>query len=176
MAGRYLAPPLSVHLSREDQQWLVKLAGREDISVHAVVNEAVRFFRKWHEKGQQALGEVLDAIDCACTEYEEQRQRLHYCQREYRLQSRRMYNMRREYEKQLWHERNLRRAYAERIRRRHYYERLVRPAAEADRNALYGPKVTRLMALAVCSESDGEAAAAFAKARVLYHQKALFLA
>jgi hypothetical protein len=58
-------------------------------------------------------------------------------------------------------------------RQRDRYERQARAATEANRDALYSPTVARLLAVAVCSESDGEAKAAFAKARTLYRVRAL---
>lgn len=175
MADRYHAPALSVRLSLEDQEWLAKFASHEDISIHALVNDAVRYFRNWHEKGNQAVEELLRAIDYACAEFEKQRRRLHYFEQEYQLQSRRLHTMQREYEKRLWNERNQRRVHEQQIRHdRDYYEQPVR-AAETDRNALYNPKVARLLALAVCSESDDEAKVAFAKARALHRLRALFL-
>jgi len=44
----------------------------------------------------------------------------------------------------------------------------MRATAEAHGNALYGAKVARLLNLAVCSESVGEATAALVKARALH--------
>ena len=71
------------------------------------------------------------------------------------MQSRRLHNQRRAYQRRLQ-------------RQRDCYERHARAATEANRDALYSPTVARLLALAVCSESDGEAKAAFTKARTLY--------
>ncbi len=177
MAGGSYAPPLSARLLREDREWLVKFAWHEGVSARVLVNEAVHYFRNWQEKGKPALKELLETIDCACAEYEDQMRRLDYFKREYESQSRRLHNMRREYEKQLRRERDLRRACEQQIRRHSdHYEQPVSAAAEADLNALFSSKVAKLLALAVCSESDGEATAAFAKARAFYHLRASSLA
>jgi hypothetical protein len=104
------------------------------------------------------------------------------------MQSRRLHNQRRAYQKRLWNEQDLRRACEKRLRneqdlRRAYkrqlqrqrdrYERQARAAREANRDALYSRTVARLLAVAVCSESDGEAKAAFTKARTLYRVRTL---
>lgn len=173
MAVRYHASPLSVCLPQEDLQWLTKFAIHEDTSVHALINHAVRHFRSWQEKGKGSIREVLELIDLADREYERQVRRRRYFQHEYQLQSRRLHNMRRAYEKQLQQERSLRRGYEKRLRRqRDYYERQAGATTEPLGDALYSSTVAKLLALAVCSESDGEATAAFAKARVLYRNGA----
>ena len=173
MAVRYPASSLSACLSQEDLEWLAEFARHEDVSVPALVSEAVWHFRYWQEKGKKAIAEVLKLIDLADRDYERQVRRRHYFQREYESQSRRLHNMRRAYEKQLRQERSLRSAYEKQLRRQHdYYERQS-GVAEAFRDALYGPTVATLLALAICSESDGEAKAAFAKARALYRKEAL---
>jgi hypothetical protein len=93
-------------------------------------------------------------------EYQKQVGRQRYFQCEYQMQSRRLHNQRRAYQRQLQ-------------RQRDCYERQARAATEANRDALYSPTVARLLAVAVCSESDGEAKAAFTKARMLYRIRAL---
>lgn len=175
MTDRYVASPLSVRLSPEDQEWLTRFARHEGTSVHVLVNDSVHYFRNWQEKGKQALEQLLETVDDACYEYETQVSRQQYFQREYELQSLRLHDMRRRYEKQLRRERNLRRGFEQQVwSRRDSYEQPAGASAEADRNALYGPKIAKLLALAVCSESDDEATAAFAKARELYRLRALF--
>ena len=52
--------------------------------------------------------------------------------------------------------------------RRHYERRLAAPA-RAEPARLYGARVARLLALAVSTNSEGEALAALAKARALHH-------
>jgi hypothetical protein len=52
--------------------------------------------------------------------------------------------------------------------RRYYQRRLTRPA-RAGPAPLYGARVARLLALAVSTDSEGEARAALAKARALHH-------
>jgi hypothetical protein len=99
-------------------------------------------------------------------------------ERNLRRQSRRLRDMLRderhrrwEQEKQLRDERDLRAERESRLRdERDYYERQAK-AAEAYRNALYGPTIAKLLTLAIRSESDGEATAAFAKARALHRAR-----
>jgi hypothetical protein len=82
---------------------------------------------------------------------------------------RRERNMRRACEMRLRDEVGRRRAYEkQRQHHRDYYEGRVRAAAGAHAGVLYGPKVARLLDLAVCSDSDGEASAALARARALH--------
>jgi hypothetical protein len=77
------------------------------------------------------------------------------------------------YQGQLRHERSRRRECEEQLQcQRLYYERQIRAAAEAHSNALYGAEVARLVNPAVCSESDGEAAAALTKVRALHRPTA----
>jgi hypothetical protein len=112
--------------------------------------------------------------------------------RNLRRQSRRLHDMLREerhlrweQEKQLRDERNLRAAYENQLRdernlrakrenqlrdERDYHERQA-GAAEAYRHAWYGPTVAKLLTLAIRSESDAEAMAAFAKARALHRHE-----
>lgn len=52
--------------------------------------------------------------------------------------------------------------------RRYYERRLARPA-HTGRTPVYGARVARLLALAVSTDSEGEARAALAKARALHH-------
>ena len=58
-------------LRETDRQWLVELAGDEDVSVSAVVRLAVRHFRGWQEKGRQSLRQVVMLVDRVCSRYEE---------------------------------------------------------------------------------------------------------
>jgi hypothetical protein len=200
MADRHLAPPLSICLSPEDHEWLAQLAKHEGASPHTVINRAVRFFRFWHTN--ENIVEAALTAAYFLREYQKQVGRRRYFQCEYQVQSRRLHDQRRAYqkrllneqnlrnacekqllneqnlrracEKRLLNEQNLRRAYQRRLRRqRDRYERQARAAAEANRDALYSPTVARLLAVAVCSESDGEAKAAFTKARTLYRIRAL---
>lgn len=200
MADRHLAPPLSICLSPEDHEWLAQLAKHEGASPHTVINRAVRFFRFWHTN--ENIVEAALTAAYFLREYQKQVGRRRYFQCEYQTQSRRLHDQRRAYqkrllneqnlrnacekqllneqnlrsacEKRLLNEQNLRRAYQRRLRRqRDRYERQARAAAEASRDALYSPTVARLLAVAVCSESDGEAKAAFTKARTLYRIRAL---
>jgi hypothetical protein len=200
MADRHLAPPLSICLSPEDHEWLAQLAKHEGASPHTVINRAVRFFRFWHDN--ESIVEAALTAAYFLREYQKQVERRRYFQCEHQMQSRRLHNQRRAYqgrlrneqdlrrecEKRLRDEQNLRHAYEERLRNeqdlRHAYQRQLRrqrdryvrqarAAAEANRDALYSPTVARLLAVAVCSESDGEAKAAFTKARALYRIRAL---
>ena len=200
MADRHLAPPLSICLSPEDHEWLAQLAKHEGASPHTVINRAVRFFRFWHTN--ENIVEAASTAAYLLHEYQKQVGRRRYFQCEYQMQSRRLHNLRRAYQRRLRNEQNLRRAYEKRLRneqnlrrayekrlrneqnlRRAYqrqlqrqrdrYERQTRAATEANRDALYSPTVARLLAVAVCSESDGEAKAAFTKARTLHRIRAL---
>jgi hypothetical protein len=175
MADRYYAPPPGVRLSREDYKWLARFARQEATSVQAVVDNAVWFFRYWQAEGKKAFEEALESIVFLSCEYHKQVRRQRYFHREYQIQARRLHNMRRAHQKQLRQERNMRRAYEKQLQcQRDYCERLVRAAAEPHRDALYGPTVAKLLALAVSSESDGEARAALEKARALHRLAALF--
>jgi hypothetical protein len=159
------------------------VAKQEDVSVYALLNRAVWHFRNWQERGNKILEEVLKAIDDVCCEYNKQMRRRRYFEREYKVQLWRQRNLRRKYERLLWQERNLRRKYEQQLRherdlrrkyekqvqrQRDYYER-HRTAEETGHDALYELKIGKLVALALRSDSDGEAAAAFAKARQLHH-------
>lgn len=158
-------------LQQEDREWLAQLASREHVSVQVLVNRAIRYFRSWETYGRRAVGDAVQTIDWACGEYEAQLTRGRSVRRAYEQQLRRERGTRRAYERQLQHERDLRRACEERLRRQsRYYERRVNTDSDAQRNALYSPKVAKLLALAICSQSDSEAAAAFAKARSLHTQ------
>lgn len=53
---------------------------------------------------------------------------------------------------------------------RHYYERRLAAPAAAGGTPVYGARVARLLALAVSTDSEGEARAALAKARALHHR------
>ena len=188
MADRYGGPELSVRLSRDDHEWLAIVARKENISAPLLVSYAVGYFRYWQEKGSKALENIIDGIYRA---YQDQARRQRYMQQKYQKQLRCERNLRRAYEKQLRHERNMRRAYEirlrnERARRRAHekqprqgrdrYEQRVTAGTAAPGGLLYGPKVTRLLDLAVCSDSVGEATAALAKARALHRLTASFTA
>lgn len=54
----------------------------------------------------------------------------------------------------------------------HYYERQLGGLARAERPPPYGARVARLLALAVSTDSEGEATAALAKARALHRPAA----
>lgn len=181
MADRHLAPPLSIRLSPEDHEWLAQLAKHEGASPRTLIERSVRFFRFWH--ANENIVEAASAAAYFLREYQKQVGRQRYFQCEYQMQSRRLHNQRRAYQRRLWNEQNLRRAYEKRLRneqnlrrasqrqlqrQRDCYEQQARAATEANRDALYSPTVARLLAVAVCSESDGEAKAAFTKARTLY--------
>jgi hypothetical protein len=189
MGLRVEAPPLSARLLREHREWLAMVAEQNKLSVSALLNRAVWHFRNWQEKGRAILAEVLAAIDAVGRAYEKQAMRLRYAERRHRLQLRRQRNLRRAYEKQLRRERALRHAYGKQLRR----ERALRRAcekqllrqrgceewpeaavAEISRNTSCSLKVAKLLALAVGSDSDGEATTAFAKARMLHRPVALF--
>jgi predicted transcriptional regulator len=178
MADEYRASPLSVRLSQEDREWLAKRADDEDVSVHALIRRAVEHFRYWQEEGEEALKEALEIFEAERSGHDDERRRRLYFQREYDVQSRRLHDMLRderhrrwEQEKQLRDERDLRAERESRLRdERDYYERQAK-AAEAYRNALYGPTIAKLLTLAIRSESDGEATAAFAKARALHRAR-----
>ena len=186
MADRHLAPSLSVRLSPEDHEWLAKRAKHEGTSPHTLVKRAVRFFRFW--QSNENIVEAALTAAYVLREYQKQVGRQRYFQSEYQMQSRRLHNQRRAYQRRLWNEQNLRRAYQRRLwdeqnlrracerrlQRQHGCdERQARAATEADRDAPYSPTVARLLALAVCSESDDEAKAAFTKARTLYRIRVL---
>lgn len=176
MAGKSTAPPRA-RLLPEHREWLVMVAEQEDMSVSALLNRAVWHFRNWQEKGRAALAGVLAAIDDVGCAYEKQARRLCYLERAHRLQLRREHNLRRTYERQLRRERALRRAYEMRLLRQRGWEEWPAPAvAEISRNALCNLKVAKLLTLAIDSDSDGEATAAFAKARELHRLMALFRA
>ena len=55
---------------------------------------------------------------------------------------------------------------------RQYYERRLMTPAQTGRTPVYGARVARLLALAVSTNSEGEASAALAKARALHHRAA----
>ena len=175
MVDRHSASPLSVRLSHEDRRWLVKRAEDEDVSVPALIRLAVQQFRYWHEGGEEALNEALEMFEAERRGQEDERRRRLYFQRQYGLQSRRFHDMLRDerhlrwsQEKQLPDERNLRAKREKQLRDDcDYHERQAR-AAEAYRNDPYGPTVAKLLTLAIRSESDAEAMAAFAKARALH--------
>lgn len=200
MADRRRASPLSVRLSPEDHDWLAALAQREGTSPQVLVGRALRVFRFW--QAHEDIVETVLTAAYFLREYRKQAERHRYLQCEYRMQARRMHNQRRAYQKLLWNERNLRRVYEKRLwnernllracekrlcnernlrrayesqlhRQRDYYERQASAATEATPEAPYSPTVAKLLALAVCSASDGEAKAAFTKARTLYRNRVL---
>lgn len=171
MAGRYHATPPNVRLAQQDHEWLAQLASHERTSVQVLVNRAIRHFRSWETYGRKTVEEAAQTLDWACGEYEAQLARGRIVRRAYEQRLRRERGTRRAYECQLQHERDLRRAYEERLRRqRRHYERQAKTETDTDRNALYGPTVAKLLALAICCQSDGEAEAAFAKARSLHRR------
>lgn len=155
----------------------------EDASVRLLAVRAVRNLRGWQQQYCRTLDEALDVISLIYRAYQRQLQRQSYLQRTYQKQLRHERNLRRMYQGQLRNERSRRREYQMRLRRergsrreyeeqlqrqRRHYEQQVRALVEAHGNALYGAKVVRLVNLAVCSESDGEATAALVKARALH--------
>lgn len=183
MANRYSGLKLDVRLLHEDHKRLVMSASNEAISVHLLVSRAVWHFRDWQEKGRSALEEALEVIDYLYRAYQRQLRRQRYMQGRYQKQLRHERNLRRAYERQLRRERNIRRAYEIRLRderawrrayekqlrrQRDYDEPPARPTMENHGDVLYGPKVAKLLDLAVCSGSDDEARAAFEKARALH--------
>jgi hypothetical protein len=144
----------------------------------------VRHFRNWQDKGKQLLDDMLHTIDVLYGEYQKQARRQLYFQRMYRIQVRRQHDLRRAYERKLWRERALRRAYERKLRHEHnlrrayeellhrqndYYEQRLTAAAASPRSRLYSCKMTRLVAVALSTDSEPEAAAALAKARKLHH-------
>lgn len=192
MADRYRASPVSVRLSQEDQQWLAKLAHDTNVTAHSLVKQAVQYFRYWQEEGQETLKEALEIFEAERSRLEYERRRRHNIQREMQLQSRRLHAMLRDERNRRWKQQIQLRN--ERIRRIKYENQLrdertrwaksemqlpskrdddgrQARAATAYRDAPYDPKVAKLLALAICSESDGEATAAFAKARALHRQE-----
>jgi hypothetical protein len=192
MADRYCASPLSVQLSQEDHGWLAKLAQDEDVSIRALVKGAVQHLRYWQEEGEEALKEALGIFEAERSSREDERRRRLYFQREYQLQSRRLHDVLRDERHRRWEqetrlrdERKLRIECENQLRdernRRAECEKQLRgerdaygqqaSAAAAYRDAPYDPTITKLLALAIYSESDSEATAAFAKARSLHHQK-----
>jgi hypothetical protein len=113
----------------------------------------VRFFRFW--QANENIVETALTAAYFLREYQKQIGRQRYFQSEYQMQSRRLHNQRRAYQRRLWNEQNLRRAYERQLQRQgDCYEWQARAATEADRDALYSPTVARLLALAVCSESE----------------------
>ena len=144
MTDRHEVSRLTVRLCAEDRHWLSEFAKETDISVAKLVIHAVQHLRNWEEKGRKAAEEILACIDDVFREHEEQlrRQRNYY---ERRIRAERIMAARR---------------------------RPMQPALGLYGNARHRPKVAKLLALAVSSNSDGEAAAAFAKARELYRRAA----
>jgi hypothetical protein len=169
MADRSYVPPPSVRLARSDREWVTKFARQQDASVQAAVDHAVWLLRYWQIKGKKAVAEALEAIDLLRCEYQKQVERQRYFERAYQVQSRQLQKMRDAYEKELRWERTLRREYEEQLQRqRGRYEQEEKVAVRSYNEAPYGPKVGKLLTLAVCSHSDGEAKAAFEKARKLH--------
>ena len=178
MTDRHRASSRSVRLGYEDHEWLAKLAQDEAVSIHALAKRAVRHFRHWQEKGEEALKEALEIFEAERSGREEERRRRRYFQRAYELQSRRLHNrlrdernLRAKCENQLRDERKLRAKRENQLRdERDYYARQA-SAAEAARNALFSATVAKLLTLAIRSESDAEAMTAVEKARVLHRKE-----
>lgn len=190
MADTYHAPPPSSGLSRDDPEGPARSVRQEedntgiaDTSIQAIADRALWVFCHWNTKRKMAAREALAIINLLSSEYQKQVRRRRYFEREYQVQSRHLHNMRREYEQKLAQERSMRRKYESQLRqersmRRAYEKQLQRQrshdeqkemsTAQSRRDTPYGPKVAKLLALAVCSESDGEAKAAFKKARTLH--------
>jgi hypothetical protein len=171
MAGRYHATPSNVRLPQQDHEWLARLASHEHTSVQVLVNRAIRHFRSWETYGRETVEEAVQTIEWACGEYEAQLARERSVRLAYEQQLRRERGTRRACERHLQRERDLRRAYEERLRRqRRRYERQPKAETDTNRDALYGSRVAKLLALAICCQSDGEAETAFAKARLLHRR------
>ena len=183
MTDRHSGSRPNIRSPRDDHERPASPASPEDVSVRQLVIRAVWKVRSRQQKGGKTLDEVLDVIAVVYGAYQRQLQCQSYLQRMHQKQLRRERNVRRRYQGQLQNERSRRREYQMRLReersRRHeyeeqlqhqrkHYERQIRAATEAHVNALYSAKVARLLNLAVCSESDGEATAALAKARALH--------
>lgn len=190
MVDSYRTAPLSVRLPHEDRQWLAKTARHQDVSADDLVEHAVQLFRYWQEEGAETVKEALGIFEAERSALEDEQRRRQYFQREYQLQSRRLHDLMRDerqrrgkQESQLRDERNRRIKCENQLRdernRRVESEKYLRgerddhqqqaKAAAPYRNTPYDPTVAKLLALAVSSESDGEAMAAFAKARSLHH-------
>lgn len=175
MADKDRASSLRVRLGYEDHEWLAKLAQDEAVSMHALVKRAVRHFRYWQEQGEEAFKGALEIFEAERSGREGERRRRLYFQREYELQSRRLHNqlrdLRTKYESQLRDERNRRAKCEKQLRHeRDGYDRQAR-AAEAHRNLLFSATVTKLLTLAIRSESDAEAMTAVEKARALHRKE-----
>ena len=178
MADRHRASSRSVRLGYEDHEWLAQRAQDEAVSIQALVKRAVRHFRHWQEKGEEALKEALEIFEAERSGYAEEHRRRLYFQRAYELQSRRLRTMRRnerdlraKYETQLRDERKLRAQRETQLRgERDYYARQA-SAAEAARNVLFSATVGKLLTLAIRSESDAEAMTAVEKARALHRKQ-----
>jgi hypothetical protein len=163
------APPLSIRLPQEDLKWLARFTRREGISTQALVNHAIRLFRDWEENRRTTSRQVLELVDLVSIEYENQVRQRKYFERAYRLQSRRLHATRRKYQQLLWQERNLRRRQQRQVRaQQNSTSQAAAAGSNAYRDALQSPTIAKLLSLAMSSESNNEAAAAFAKARVLY--------
>jgi hypothetical protein len=143
-----------------------------------LAEQAVQHFRYWQEEGAEALEEALEIFEAERSNADDERRQRQDSQREYQSQSRRRHDMLRderhrrwEQESQLRDERNRRIEYEKQLRGDHGdYEQQARAEA-AYRSAPYDPTVAKLLGLAIYSESDSEAMAAFAKARSLHHQE-----
>jgi hypothetical protein len=169
MPDRSYTPPPDARLPRDDHEWVTKFASQEDISVQAAVDHAVWLLRCWQTEGKNAVTQALETIDLLRCGYQKQVRRRRYFEHAYQMQSRKLDNMRRAYEEQLCRERNIRREYEEqRQRQRDRPEQEEKTTAQSHNEAPYGPTVAKLLALAICSDSDGEAMAAFEKARKLH--------
>lgn len=161
---------LRVHLGDEDRQWLARFARREGMSVAALIALAVWHFRTWQQRGKHVLREVLDLIDLVASERRAEQRCQRYLQRHYESQLRHERALRRAYQNQLRRERALRRAYEKQLRQQRCHDgRRVDAPPPSNPDPPYGPKVAKLLALAVCTDSDGEATAAFVRARALQH-------
>lgn len=177
MADRHRGSSRSVRLGYEDHRWLAERAQDEAVSIQALVKRAVRHFRHWQEKGEDALREALEIFEAERSAGAQERRRRRDAQREYAVQSRRLHTRLREErdrrarcETQLREERSLRARRERQLRaERDYYAQQAR-AAQAYRNVLVSATVAKLLTLAIRSESAAEAMTAVEKARVLHRK------
>lgn len=147
MAHGHEVSRLEIRLSRDDRRWLTEFAKDADLSVEVLAIHAIRHFRNWEVTGRKGLEEVLACIDDVLRDHEK------------RLRTQRLY-----------YERLIR---AERISAARRRAQRGAAAPRVRGNALYSQKVAKLLALAVSSDSDGEATVALARARALHRQTAL---
>ena len=78
MADRHRTSSRSVRLGYEDHEWLAQLSQDEAVSIQALVKRAVRHFRHWQEKGEEALKEALDIFEAERSGHEEELRRLYF--------------------------------------------------------------------------------------------------